>query len=64
MVYIESKFDNNMNWLNHGSYWHIDHIIPLSWAKNVEEVIKLNHYTNMQPLEASLNLKKNNKFCG
>lgn len=49
-TYIESKFDSNMNWENYGSYWWFDHIIPLAEAKSVDEVIKLNHYTNFQPL--------------
>ena len=56
-VYLESKFENWMNWENHGKFnselnygWDIDHIIPLSSANTEEEVIKLNHYTNLQPL--------------
>lgn len=46
--------------LNHG--WDIDHIIPLDSAKNEEEIIKLNHYNNLQPLCSKINrdLKKNN----
>jgi hypothetical protein len=36
---------------NFGRYgFHIDHIIPLSTARTEEEVIKLNHYTNLRPL--------------
>lgn len=41
---------------------HIDHIIPLSTAKTEEEVIKLNHYTNLQYLYESHNLQKSNKL--
>jgi len=60
--YLESKFDENMNWSNQGSYWHIDHIIPISLAKSEEEVYKLNHYTNLQPLYWKDNLRKGNKI--
>lgn len=61
--YIEKKFSEGMSWGNYGLYgWHIDHITPLSSAKTEEEVIKLFHYTNLQPLWAEDNLRKNNKF--
>jgi hypothetical protein len=57
--HIESKFSNGMTWLNHGMHtWHIDHIIPMASANTMEEIIKLNHYTNLQPLWAMDNLKK------
>ena len=46
-----------MNWENRG-LWHIDHIIPLATAKTEDEIIRLNHYTNLQPLWAIDNLKK------
>ena len=56
-LYLESKFENWMTWENRGLYngelnygWDIDHIIPISSAKTEEETIKLNHYTNLQPL--------------
>ena len=44
--------------------WDIDHIIPLSSAETEEDVIKLNHYTNLQPLCSKLNrdIKKNQIF--
>ena len=36
---------------NHGLYgWQLDHIVPLFTAKTEEDVIKLSHYTNLQPL--------------
>jgi len=60
-TYIENKFIDGMNWGNYGE-WHIDHIIPLSSAKTNEEIIKLCHYTNLQPLWAIDNIKKNNKI--
>jgi len=44
-----------MSWDNQGKYWDIDHIIPVSSAKTEEEIIKLNHYTNLQPLESYYN---------
>lgn len=59
--YIESKFKENMSWENRGE-WHLDHIIPLSTAKSYEDLIKLNHYSNFQPLWAYENLKKGNKL--
>jgi hypothetical protein len=61
--YLENKFTDGMSWENHGVYgWHIDHIIPLSSAKTEEEMYKLCHYTNLQPLWANENLKKSNKI--
>ena len=61
--HLESLFEPWMNWENKGLHergrfnygWDIDHIIPLSSAKTEEEVIKLNHYTNLQPLCSCIN---------
>ena len=60
-TYIEGKFTEGMNWGNQGE-WEFDHIIPVSLAKNEEELIKLNHYTNFQPLWAEENREKGNKL--
>ena len=58
-----------MSWENKGLYngelnygWDIDHIIPLDTAKTEEDVIRLNHYSNLQPLCSKINrdIKKNN----
>jgi cytochrome c553 len=65
--YIEKQFQPWMNWNNYGMYdpnfkrWQLDHITPISSAKTEEEVLKLNHYTNFQPLDAMENMLKSNK---
>lgn len=60
-IYLENQFSEGMCWENYGK-WHIDHIIPISSAKTNEEVYKLNHYTNFQPLWSVDNLQKSNKI--
>ena len=60
-TYFESKFKDGMTWENRQS-WHIDHIVPLSSAKTEEQLVKLCHYTNLQPLWALDNIKKSNKL--
>jgi len=60
--YIENLFTEGMSWENHGSFgWHIDHIVPLSSANTEEEIYKLCHYSNLQPLWAIENLQKGSK---
>jgi len=58
--YISLKFTKGMNFDNHGK-WHLDHIIPLASAETEEDVIRLNHYTNFQPLWAADNISKGSK---
>lgn len=67
--YIVSQFYDHpetgekMTLENHGFYgWHLDHITPLFYAKTKEDVIRLSHYTNFQPLWAEENLTKGNKI--
>lgn len=69
LIHLESQFEPWMNWDNKGLYngdlnhgWDIDHIIPTSSANTEEELIKLCHYTNLQPLCSKINrdIKKNN----
>lgn len=59
--FIKSKFKKGMTFYNHGK-WHLDHIIPLATAKTEDDVIRLNHYTNFQPLWAKDNLSKSDKI--
>jgi hypothetical protein len=59
--HLEKQFTEGMCWENRDK-WHIDHIIPLSSANTEEELYKLCHYTNLQPLWAEENIKKSNKI--
>ena len=59
--YIQKQFTEGMTLENHGE-WHLDHIIPLATAKTEEDVIRLCHYTNYQPLWAEDNLFKSDKI--
>jgi hypothetical protein len=61
--HLENQFLDGMTWDNKGFYgWHIDHIIPLSSAKTEEDVYKLCHYTNLQPLWSKDNYNKGSKI--
>ncbi len=67
-IHIESLWEPWMTWSNHGKYngelnhgWDIDHVIPLSSATTEEELLKLNHFSNLQPLCSKTNrdIKRN-----
>lgn len=62
--YIEEKFTPEMVWENHGTYWHLDHIYPLSKVdvNDETEFKKACHYSNLQPLSVLENLRKGNKI--
>jgi hypothetical protein len=68
-THLESKFEPWMTWENYGKYngefnygWDIDHIIPISSSKTEDDLVNLNHYTNLQPLCSKINryIKKDN----
>ena len=54
-LYLEKQFTKKMGWNNYGTYWEIDHIIPLSKGGSF-------HYTNTQPLTVTENRQKSNKL--
>lgn len=62
--FLESKFTLGMSWENHGTFWEIDHVIPVSLFNLVDEVErrKAFHYTNCQPLEKMANRMKGNRL--
>jgi len=69
--YLESQFEDWMNWDNYGNpkdgilepnkSWDIDHIIPISLAETEDDIIRLNHYSNLRPLCSyyNRNIKRN-----
>ena len=71
-THIESQFEPWMTWDNWGNpkdgifeknkTWDIGHIIPLSSATTEEEILQLNHHTNLKPLCSYVNrwVKRNN----
>ena len=61
IAYIDSKLTEGMTVDNYGE-WQLDHIIPLSEAKSIDDVNRLCHYTNYQPLWAKDNRAKSNKL--
>jgi len=61
--HIESQFEPWMHWSNCGGRevlgpnmtWDLDHITPISSAVTEDDVKRLNHYTNFQPLCSYVN---------
>lgn len=58
---IEVNFKDGMSWDNHG-LWHIDHKKPISKFKEGTSSRIVNALCNLQPLWATENLSKFNKF--
>ena len=59
---IETQWEEWMNWDNYGLYnreenygWDLDHIIPVSSGKSEEDINRLNHHSNIQPLCSYIN---------
>ncbi len=65
-IYIQWILCNNndYNLENHGSDWHIDHVIPLYHfdLENEEEQLLAFNWRNTMPLSVKDNLSKNNKI--
>lgn len=59
-LHIESLWQEGMNWDNYGQ-WHIDHKRPVSSFKK-NELHLMNHISNLQPLWASDNFAKGDKW--
>jgi len=63
-AWLEFQFNKNMDWDNYGKYWEIDHTIPCD-SYNLEifdEQLECFNWSNLRPLEVSLNRSKKNKI--
>jgi len=59
--WLTFNFTSDMNIQNHGTYWHIDHVIPLASESEPFDVERL-HWSNLSPYRADLNLSKHNSI--
>jgi hypothetical protein len=66
-IHLENKFREGMSWDNYGE-WHIDHIKPKSLFNitdvNSDAFKECWSLNNLQPLWASDNCSKGNRFIG
>lgn len=63
-IYLEKQFKEGMSWSNWGLYgWHIDHRLPLDYFDLTDrrQFLEATHYTNLQPMWATENIRKGNK---
>lgn len=60
--WFEYNFTENMNWDNYGSYWSIDHIIPVCKFDLTmeEEKLKCWNWSNLMPVTVKYNSSKKN----
>ena len=60
--WLEYNFTEEMNWENYGSYWSIDHIIPVCKfdLSNEDEKFKCWNWSNMMPVTVKYNSSKKN----
>jgi hypothetical protein len=64
VIYLESKFEVGMTGENYGTVWHVDHIMPCAIfdLTKPEHQRRCFHFSNLQPLFASDNLRKGAKI--
>jgi hypothetical protein len=56
-THIASRLRDGMTWERYRQ-WEVDHVTPLSAARSLRELIELCHFSNLQPLWRSENLRK------
>ncbi len=65
-LHLEKQFKGSITWKNYGTYWHIDHRIPISMfnfnSYEDEEFKKCWALENLKPMIGVDNLRKHNKY--
>lgn len=64
LAHIQSQFEEGMTMENYGhgeGCWNVDHIVPICTAKTDEDIERINHYSNLRPMWARDNYRKNKK---
>lgn len=63
VIHLNKLMVDGMSWRNYGE-WHIDHIIPVRWfiRAGVNDPKVINKLSNLRPLWAIDNLKRNRKL--
>jgi len=50
-TYLEGMFYGGITWENYpDKVWEVDHIIPLYSVETFDDLVRLSHYSNLQPL--------------
>jgi len=64
MQRLEFNFTSKMNWKNYGTYWEIDHKIPIDYFvnKGIYDPKIINALCNLQPLTIKENREKSKKL--
>ena len=62
--WLSFNFNEKMSFENYGPYWHLDHVLPCSKFnfENEDDISKCFIWYNLQPLEGTLNMSKNNNI--
>ena len=62
--HLEARFKRGMTWLNYGTHWHVDHVLPCaSFNHSIPAQVRTCwHFSNLAPLEASKNISKGCKI--
>ncbi|PRP73215.1 hypothetical protein PROFUN_16836 [Planoprotostelium fungivorum] len=60
-THLISHFHSRMSLMNYGVLWNLDHIIPVSFAK--DNLKALCHYSNIQPMLVAENSSKCADLC-
>jgi hypothetical protein len=64
LSWLEFNFEVGMSWDNFAAYWHIDHVIPVSFFDNTnkDQQRLCFHWSNLRPLQKAANISKSNKI--